>query len=506
MTVIVQQPTDSNGNPQPMVYDSDTGRIIVDHDGYVLMGMDKPLIDVPSKANFINTPKTQTSGILEGLTSVKNAGGGKLVLVSPSSEDGSQYPYYITEPISVDISNLTVTIEGNGATIVAQSNFSSPDYILTLTGDTAQFVYSISGIQFWGTGTGSNSNVSGFKVVNAGAGYEYGILYTNLITGKHYAYGTNSSVQAGQISGFESVNSFYISCQTGIINEYGAVTELNPGFYNVSGTCIINQIPSDSIGVGLGNVSIVNPFIYSSNGTTPPPLLLKNYYNANFNTYISNITYWMNAGVSGTTYTLIEANNPSSPSPPNPMVFIDGLFTWASGNITILNQNNISGNPLPVVYIAKAVFAHSGTLQLKSGSGTARLTMRDSYIDTSLVTGIVASDATLIANLFNVAGYTTLSPTTISANPPVSATVYQNTNPYDIRIYLPVYATTSGTAGTVAYGENTSSTVTEMTAKYVSGSTSSTAVDIVELVVPAGHYFEFTGSGVTFGTAVVKAA
>ena len=65
MTIIIQQPKDSNGNPQPMVYDSDTGRIIVDHDGYVLMGMDKPLIDVPSKANFINTPKTQTSGIQE---------------------------------------------------------------------------------------------------------------------------------------------------------------------------------------------------------------------------------------------------------------------------------------------------------------------------------------------------------------------------------------------------------------------------------------------------------
>ena len=94
---------------------------------------------------------------------------------------------------------------------------------------------------------------------------------------------------------------------------------------------------------------------------------------------------------------------------------------------------------------------------------------------------------------------------TISTNPPVTATVYQNTNAYDIRIYLPVYASTSGTAGTVAYGENTSSTVTEMTARYVNGATSSTAVDIVELVVPAGHYFEFTASGVTFGTAVVKA-
>ena len=85
----------------------------------------------------------------------------------------------------------------------------------------------------------------------------------------------------------------------------------------------------------------------------------------------------------------------------------------------------------------------------------------------------------------------------IPTNPPVSATVYQNLNYHDIRIYLPVYATTSGTAGTIAYGEDASSTPTEMTAKYVNGATSSTSVDIVELVVPAGHYFEFTASART---------
>ena len=93
----------------------------------------------------------------------------------------------------------------------------------------------------------------------------------------------------------------------------------------------------------------------------------------------------------------------------------------------------------------------------------------------------------------------------ISANPPVSGTPYQNTNPYDIIIDLPVYASTSGTAGTVAYGKSATSTVTEMTPKFVSGSTSSSAVDIVSLRVPAGWYFEFTASGVTFGTASVFA-
>ena len=112
-------------------------------------------------------------------------------------------------------------------------------------------------------------------------------------------------------------------------------------------------------------------------------------------------------------------------------------------------------------------------------------------------------------NLVNINGNyppDVINTPTIPTNPPVSATVYQNTNPYDIRIYLPVYATTSGTAGTVAYGEDASSTVTEMTPKFISGSTSSTSVEIVDLVVPAGHYFEFTGTGVTFGTATVKAA
>ena len=95
---------------------------------------------------------------------------------------------------------------------------------------------------------------------------------------------------------------------------------------------------------------------------------------------------------------------------------------------------------------------------------------------------------------------------TIAANPPASGTVYQNTNPYDIRIYLPAYATTSGTAGSVAIALSSSSTPSTVGTKFVSGSTSSSATEIIELVVPAGWYYEFTASGVTFGTATVIAA
>ncbi|MEM0134387.1 MAG: hypothetical protein QXU18_04060 [Thermoplasmatales archaeon] len=92
---------------------------------------------------------------------------------------------------------------------------------------------------------------------------------------------------------------------------------------------------------------------------------------------------------------------------------------------------------------------------------------------------------------------------TLPANPPASGTVYQNTNPYDIRIYLPAYATTSGTAGSVAIALGTSGTPSTIGTKFINGSTSSSATDIIELVVPASWYYEFTATGVTFGTATV---
>ena len=94
---------------------------------------------------------------------------------------------------------------------------------------------------------------------------------------------------------------------------------------------------------------------------------------------------------------------------------------------------------------------------------------------------------------------------TLSANPPVSATVYQNTNPYAIEIDLPVYATTSGTAGYVTIAKGSTDTPSSIGNQFVNGSTSSTSVDIIRLRVPAGWYYEFTSSGVTFGTASVFA-
>ena len=79
MTVIVQQPTDSNGNPQPMVYDSDTGKVIVDSNGFIVSGGQK-LVNIPSKADYVSTAKTQTAGIQEAIAYKLSEGGGTIII------------------------------------------------------------------------------------------------------------------------------------------------------------------------------------------------------------------------------------------------------------------------------------------------------------------------------------------------------------------------------------------------------------------------------------------
>jgi len=102
-------------------------------------------------------------------------------------------------------------------------------------------------------------------------------------------------------------------------------------------------------------------------------------------------------------------------------------------------------------------------------------------------------------------------PPTLQTNPPVSATIYQNQNPIKIKILLPAYATTSGTAGSVAVamGNNQSSTnpptIPTLFTKYINGATSSTQTELITIDVPSGWYYSFTGTGVDFGTAIVEA-
>jgi len=95
---------------------------------------------------------------------------------------------------------------------------------------------------------------------------------------------------------------------------------------------------------------------------------------------------------------------------------------------------------------------------------------------------------------------------TLTTNPPVSGTAYQNTNPYDILIYLPVYTSTSGTAGNIKASIGPTSTpATQVVNDIVNSGTSSSNPRTIQLKVPAGWWYEFTGTTTTFGTATVVA-
>ena len=105
--------------------------------------------------------------------------------------------------------------------------------------------------------------------------------------------------------------------------------------------------------------------------------------------------------------------------------------------------------------------------------------------------------------IYNSAGNSWLQTgATPSASQPTiaSGTIYQNTTYSYQTIDIPCYASTAGTAGTVAVAYGASSTPSTIYTQYVSGSTSSTAQSVVHLRVPPQWYYELTATGVTLGT------
>ena len=101
---------------------------------------------------------------------------------------------------------------------------------------------------------------------------------------------------------------------------------------------------------------------------------------------------------------------------------------------------------------------------------------------------------------------------TLSANPPVTATVYQNTNPYAIRISVPIsYPSTTSTASSAQLRVGTSSTaganpIMDEIAAPASEATVNGRTVMLKAVVPAGQYFEVDATVATIGTAEVQAA
>ena len=81
-----------------------------------------------------------------------------------------------------------------------------------------------------------------------------------------------------------------------------------------------------------------------------------------------------------------------------------------------------------------------------------------------------------------------------------SGTVYQNTTNSYQTLVIPVYASTAGTAGSVAIALGPSSTPAAWGTQYVSGNTSSTTCTLINLRVPPQWYYSVTVTDATIGT------
>jgi hypothetical protein len=91
----------------------------------------------------------------------------------------------------------------------------------------------------------------------------------------------------------------------------------------------------------------------------------------------------------------------------------------------------------------------------------------------------------------------------LQANPPVPGTVYQNVNPFEIELHIPVFSISSGLSGTVTVYKGPTSPPAQVGTMLVSGETSPSSPQIVTLRVPPWWYYEINVSGATVGQATV---
>ena len=446
---------------------------------------------------------TMTVGIKEAANYLSSQGG-EIVLMPDN--------YIIDETITI-ISNFNITIVGNvvgwvdhsngyyePVCIAPSSSFSTGDYLIN--------AYS----------TRLNSGIlSLINICFAGAVNAYG--YANL--SNNIANGVTSTPTSGNyvVAGFRIYSCRFQNCLLAINqSNAGGPTFINDIHFTYCNSIIVSIANAYCMNWEI-NACGVNNYYTISFGTattnTPNTFILSNINFSGMDSTINagNVPFLINGGtiiisglncdgygITDRVFNIIAGNmiidsamfGHQNPLPSGTTVFAgSGTFTGSISNVVV------NGGPVTFWY---AALYNSSRIMLSNISGA-----QGPSTFNSPAINIGGSNNTAVMSIINSPDILNQTPPAITANPPVTATVYQNTNPYDIEIDLPVYATTSGTAGYVTIAKGATSTPTAIGNQYVNGATSSTSTDIIKLRVPAGWYYSFTASGVTFGTASVFA-
>jgi len=417
------------------------------------------------------------------------AGADQTVKWFPGSRVVIQTPWFMTGPVFQCTANDTTL---SGCTISSPSPGQvQPAVTCTGTGNTCSRleVANLGGITYNGASrfvcedcvVQGYTGLYGFNLTNASIGF---LMRCNAAPGGNNPPGAGTT--SYYLLGGGSLN--VMNCEANGSPDY-ALQLLNSSdneFYDFEA----NGANVTQIFVQAGNDNVfVRPYVFQS---APTGLHIKD-------ASLVQVLGGRIGGATGTTV-MIEASSRGS----SQEIFLVGVSLSAASGQTG-GMLNVSGGVLMTQVIGCGFNAH--------GIAPYCVVWDDTYGPaTSAIVGCVfwaphIAPILLTVNndpslaLLGNAGLNPVGSITPPASPLVSGTVYQNTSGVLVTIYQPAYATTSGTAGTVAVALGPTSTPPTIFTKQIPGTTSSSAPDMVEVRVPPGWYYAFTASGATLATA-----
>ncbi|MDG7037024.1 MAG: hypothetical protein JRN37_06635 [Nitrososphaerota archaeon] len=502
--------------------------------------------------NQTGVPYTQTGGIMETVN-YSSANGQKEIKLTEGV-------FNISTTISITSSHIHIKGEGNNI-IMPLSSFSGNAYgdCIVIDVDKAGFLedITIDGLSFDFANISAGSLIEGIHVKYTGGAttLEYYNIKLKNISGYNLPSYSTTYYNNNAVIYVTATNSTPVLSQGVIIEDFFAINcWIAIAFYGASGLIINNATILEGTNMGiatapnsldqsvnfgpttlmnLSNLTIMNvenalPYgisaglVISGSGWNINNVVVQGYgIGASLSNIegggictLSNASLLINSGIgikvtgSSDTYAFpIQLTNVASTNNGNGT----GGGTGATGSgVYILNaspiftscsfitnkgygiyKDNTASGYTPKIKIINTVFDESGL----NGNGSGPI-----YIGTNQSADEV---------VFYSTNPRYLPAPTLSANPPVSGTVYQNTNPYDIRLKIPItYNPTSTAAATLATGISITSPPT--TSTKVSIPAGLTAADgqilTYDLVIPAGWYFELIATNAVIGTAEVQAA
>ena len=438
---------------------------------------------------------TETSGVQESLTYINSQGGGHVYIVGGNIQ--------ISKPVTLTTQN-NIVVEGSTVGGVYNSPQTGTTYSSSGTAIFPSSTFSSGSANYLFTFTGTSPGNAG-KIVFQNIALSGGLVGTANTPVCSLIQILESSTSNYQIPGSTFSNVKFTNCYTGLASKSnGGPCFLDNTQFTYCQTAVnlqtlnhvVNTEFSSCGAIGASAIiltaySVWSNIIYVSGNTGSTTFSLQAPMTTISNLYIEtgNETYIFQV-YHGLTLIGLEINWVGAPT----IFYIVSSQTdidigWYSSNIYLFTNLN--------VWFYSPSTAGSGRFQMNG----VRINNPTGYTIETL-----SNPGSLKMTVVNSPPITEGTPT-LSTNPPVSGTAYQNTNPYDIRLKIPVtYSPTSSAAATLATGTSSSSTVTTSTkVSYPAGITTG-IINTYEMVVPAGHYFELVVTNATIGTVEVQVA